>query len=61
MVFACSLLHEALPVTRGRRFMFLPFLYDEAAKQIREANLGYLEEGVRGAADVAGDSPTASG
>lgn len=61
VVFACSLLHEALPVTRGRRFMFLPFLYDEAAKQIREANLGYLEEGVRGAADVAGDSPTASG
>ena len=33
VVFACSLLHEALPVTRGRRFMFLPFLYDEAAKQ----------------------------
>ena len=45
VVFACSLLHEALPVSRGRRFMFLPFLYDEAAKQIREANLGYLEDG----------------
>ena len=27
-VFACSLLHEALPVTRGRRFALLSFLLD---------------------------------
>jgi hypothetical protein len=27
-------MHEALPVTKGRRFCVLPFLYDEtAAKQ----------------------------
>ncbi len=30
-VFSCSLLHEATPVTRGKRYAFLPFLYDEAA------------------------------
>jgi predicted 2-oxoglutarate/Fe(II)-dependent dioxygenase YbiX/peroxiredoxin len=36
-VFACGLLHEATPVTRGVRYAFLPFLYDEAGKQKREA------------------------
>lgn len=42
-VFSCSVLHEATPVTRGERFAFLPFLYDEAAASIREANLKYLD------------------
>jgi predicted 2-oxoglutarate/Fe(II)-dependent dioxygenase YbiX len=42
-VFSCSVLHEATPVTRGERFAFLPFLYDEAAAVIREANLKYLD------------------
>ena len=37
VVFSCSLLHEALPVTRGRRYAFLPFLYDDAAARVREA------------------------
>jgi predicted 2-oxoglutarate/Fe(II)-dependent dioxygenase YbiX len=36
VVFSCSLLHEARPVTSGRRFAFLPFLHDEAAQQARE-------------------------
>ncbi|MSP68436.1 MAG: 2OG-Fe(II) oxygenase [Alphaproteobacteria bacterium] len=44
VVFSCSLLHEATPVTQGRRFAFLPFLYDEAAAKQREANSPYLEE-----------------
>ncbi|THD77484.1 MAG: 2OG-Fe(II) oxygenase [Phenylobacterium sp.] len=39
VVFSCSLLHEATPVTRGRRYATLPFLYDEAGARIREANL----------------------
>ena len=39
VVFSCALLHEATPVTRGVRYAFLPFLYDEAAEQIRLANL----------------------
>lgn len=46
VVFSCSLLHEALPVTRGQRFAYLPFLYDEAAAQIRQANNSHLGEGV---------------
>lgn len=43
VVFSCSLLHEATPVTGGRRYMFLPFLYDEEGKRIRDENQQYLE------------------
>ena len=43
VVFSCSVLHEATAVTKGERFAFLPFLYDEAAAKIREANLKYLD------------------
>ena len=42
IVFSCSLLHEATPVTSGRRYAFLPFLYDEAARKVRDANLDKL-------------------
>lgn len=42
VVFSCSLLHEVRPVTRGRRFAYLPFLYDEAAARIRAANAATL-------------------
>jgi predicted 2-oxoglutarate/Fe(II)-dependent dioxygenase YbiX/peroxiredoxin len=45
VVFSCSLLHEATPVTRGTRYAFLPFLFDEAAERIRQANLHVLESG----------------
>lgn len=38
VVFGCGLLHEALPVTRGERFAFLPFLYDNEGALIRERN-----------------------
>ena len=38
VVFSCSLLHAVSKVTAGRRYAFLPFLYDEAAAKIREAN-----------------------
>jgi peroxiredoxin len=47
VVFGCSLLHEARPVTRGRRFAFLPFLYDDAAARQREANNARLGDEVR--------------
>jgi predicted 2-oxoglutarate/Fe(II)-dependent dioxygenase YbiX/peroxiredoxin len=43
VVFSCSLLHEATPVTKGHRYAFLPFLYDEAAAQLRERNLSFLQ------------------
>lgn len=45
MVFSCSLLHTVTPVTRGSRYAFLPFLYDEAAAKIREANAAFLAQG----------------
>jgi predicted 2-oxoglutarate/Fe(II)-dependent dioxygenase YbiX len=44
VIFACGVQHEATPVTRGRRFAFLPFFYDEAGKAIREANAEFLAD-----------------
>jgi predicted 2-oxoglutarate/Fe(II)-dependent dioxygenase YbiX/peroxiredoxin len=46
-VFSCSLLHEARPVTRGRRYALLPFLYDDEGARIREANLDRVSEEFR--------------
>jgi len=46
VVFSCSLLHQANLVTRGRRYVFLPFLYDEAAAAMREANSKFLDAGL---------------
>ena len=46
LVFSCSLLHEATPVLSGRRFAFLPFLYDDEAAIIRQQNNQFLDEGV---------------
>jgi peroxiredoxin/predicted 2-oxoglutarate/Fe(II)-dependent dioxygenase YbiX len=43
VVFSCSILHEATPVTSGERFCFLPFLYDDKSAEIRAQNLQYLE------------------
>ena len=37
VVFACGLMHEALKVTRGRRYAFLPFFYDEAGAEVLAA------------------------
>lgn len=45
VVFACSLLHEVRPVTAGRRYACLPFLYDEAAARLRERNARHLADG----------------
>jgi len=45
VVFSCSLMHAVSPVTKGRRFAFLPFLYDEAASKIRAANQHFLGAG----------------
>jgi hypothetical protein len=42
-VFSCSLLHEATPVTSGMRYAFLPFLYDEEGRRIREQNLRSID------------------
>ncbi|MBW8882445.1 MAG: 2OG-Fe(II) oxygenase [Asticcacaulis sp.] len=42
VVFSCSLLHAVAPVRKGRRFAFLPFLYDDEAAHLREANISKL-------------------
>lgn len=54
VVFGCALLHEVTPVTRGRRYATLPFLYDAAAAEIREANLHLV------AAHAGGRAPSAA-
>jgi predicted 2-oxoglutarate/Fe(II)-dependent dioxygenase YbiX len=46
VIFPCALLHAVSRVTSGRRYAFLPFLYDDEAARIREANNKFLAEGV---------------
>jgi predicted 2-oxoglutarate/Fe(II)-dependent dioxygenase YbiX/peroxiredoxin len=46
VVFSCSLLHAVSPVTKGRRYAFLPFLYDEEAARLREANNSRLSDSI---------------
>lgn len=41
-VFSCSLLHEATIVTKGTRYVFVPFLYDDAAAELRKQNVRFL-------------------
>jgi hypothetical protein len=35
-------MHAVSTITSGRRYAFLPFLYDEAAARIREENAPFL-------------------
>jgi predicted 2-oxoglutarate/Fe(II)-dependent dioxygenase YbiX/peroxiredoxin len=44
IVFSCGALHEVTPVTRGRRYAFLTFLYQEADAAKREANNARLRD-----------------
>lgn len=45
VIFSCSLLHEATPVTRGKRYAFLPFLYDDTAAVQRRENEAFVQSG----------------
>jgi predicted 2-oxoglutarate/Fe(II)-dependent dioxygenase YbiX len=36
VVFSCAVLHQVGRVTAGRRYAFLPFLFDEAAERLRQ-------------------------
>ena len=56
VVFSCSLQHEATPVMSGRRYMYLPFLYDEAAAQVLLRNRQYMEGSGAGEALAGPDS-----
>lgn len=38
LVFSCALLHEATLVSRGSRYAYLPFLYDDAAAEVRRSS-----------------------
>lgn len=42
VVFPCAALHMVSRVTRGHRYAFLPFVYDEAGAAIRQAYLASL-------------------
>jgi len=44
IVFSCGALHQVTPVTRGRRYAFLAFLYDENDAAKRKANNARLHE-----------------
>lgn len=46
VVFSCSLLHQADLVTRGKRYVYLPFLYDEAGAALREKNNAFLDPAI---------------
>jgi predicted 2-oxoglutarate/Fe(II)-dependent dioxygenase YbiX len=43
IVFSASILHQVSRVTRGRRYVFLTFLFDEEAERLRQANLRALQ------------------
>jgi len=58
-VFSGGLLHAVSKVTRGRRYAFLPFLYDEAAAKIREENAKFLEGEAANYKAAAGSSASA--
>jgi predicted 2-oxoglutarate/Fe(II)-dependent dioxygenase YbiX len=45
LVFSCAALHQVTPVTRGRRFAFLAFLYGEEDAKKRFANNAKLHAG----------------
>lgn len=57
-VFSCSLLHEAMPVTKGTRYVFLPFLYDDAAAKVREQNVKYVAGPINTPEDAAQGLPS---
>jgi predicted 2-oxoglutarate/Fe(II)-dependent dioxygenase YbiX/peroxiredoxin len=44
VVFSCGALHQVTPITRGRRYAFLAFLYGEADAARREANNARLDQ-----------------
>jgi hypothetical protein len=47
IVFSASILHQVSRVTRGRRYVFLTFLFDEEAERVRRANLRAMQEAQR--------------
>src|SRR5271163_3444515 len=54
VVFSGSILHQVSRVTRGRRYVFLTFLFDEDAERLRQANLKAAQEAQRRLQPAAG-------
>lgn len=57
VVFSCSLLHSVSRVTRGQRYAFLPFMYDDEAARIRDANQAYVADPATGSGKPVPDTP----
>ena len=47
VVFSASILHQVSRLTRGRRYVYLTFLFDEDAERLRQANLNAVREAQR--------------
>jgi predicted 2-oxoglutarate/Fe(II)-dependent dioxygenase YbiX/peroxiredoxin len=47
VIFSAPLMHQVSPVTRGRRYAFLPFVYDDKGAEIREANIKFVNDGTK--------------
>lgn len=45
VIFSCTLLHAATKVRSGTRYVFLPFLHDDAGEAIRRQNFKHLAAG----------------
>ena len=62
VVFSASILHQVSRVTRGRRYVFLTFLFDEDAERLRQTNLKAAQEAqLTQVARVAADLPRLPG
>ena len=44
VVFSASILHQVSRVTRGQRYVFLTFLFDEEAERLRQTNLRAVQD-----------------
>ena len=45
IVFSTGALHQVLPITRGKRYAFVPFFYGEDEAHLRMRNNEYLDDG----------------
>ena len=55
VVFSCGALHQVTPITRGKRYAFIPFLYGEEDARRRLENNARLHKGERAYDDNGGD------
>ncbi|MEM9233776.1 MAG: 2OG-Fe(II) oxygenase, partial [Pseudomonadota bacterium] len=61
VIFSCSLLHTVSRVTKGERFAFLPFLYDDDAGKIRAENAESIVSDVDAKAFAEANRPAQTG